>query len=200
MQAARLRDVPLSCLCVAALLGASLTLFLLLNKQVLLEEEQVEGSVLKASDPIQYHSERPMAHITGIKSSDGHLGYMEWEIEKGLAFIKNGFVYQNGSLIVPVTGQYFVYSQVYLRDTDFVESNDLITHTVNKRTPTELAPTTLISKNVQCQPNIDRLWFQTNYVGGTFMLKKGDELFANISDLALVGIEENKIFFGALLL
>ncbi|XP_067825722.1 tumor necrosis factor ligand superfamily member 15-like [Heptranchias perlo] len=204
MKPDRFRFAPPSWVIAAVLLVASFTLFIAIKKQsavgLQLEEEEVDGSVLKASDPILYHSERPVAHLTGIKLNDGQLQYMEWETEKGLAFIKNGFIYQNGSLIVPVTGRYFVYSQVYLRDIDCVESNYLITHTVSKRTQTDSAPMTLVSKNVQCQPNIDRLWFQTNYVGGTFILNKGDELFVNISDLTLVGIEENKTFFGALLL
>ncbi|XP_078406398.1 tumor necrosis factor ligand superfamily member 6-like isoform X1 [Cetorhinus maximus] len=197
------RCFRLNCLCAALLLVASLT-FLILKKQnsagFLLEDEEVEGSVLKASDPILYHSERPVAHLTGTKSSDGRLRYMEWETEKDLAFIKNGFIYQNGSLIVPVTGQYFVYSQVYLRAKNCVESNTFIRHTINKRIRTDLAPMTLISKTVQCQPNIGDFWFQTNYVGGKFTLNKGDELFANISDLALLGNDENQTFFGALLL
>ncbi|XP_078406400.1 tumor necrosis factor ligand superfamily member 15-like isoform X2 [Cetorhinus maximus] len=180
------RCFRLNCLCAALLLVASLT-FLILKKQnsagFLLEDEEVEGSVLK-----------------GTKSSDGRLRYMEWETEKDLAFIKNGFIYQNGSLIVPVTGQYFVYSQVYLRAKNCVESNTFIRHTINKRIRTDLAPMTLISKTVQCQPNIGDFWFQTNYVGGKFTLNKGDELFANISDLALLGNDENQTFFGALLL
>ncbi|XP_067868737.1 tumor necrosis factor ligand superfamily member 15-like [Heterodontus francisci] len=204
MKPDRFRSVPLSCLCAALLLVASFTLYLIIKKQnsafLLLAKEEVEGSVLKASDSILYHSERPVAHLTGIKSNDGHLRKMEWETEEGLAFIKNGFIYQNGSLIVPVTGRYFVYCQVFLRNIDCVESSFLVAHTVNKRTQTDSAPMTLISKNVWCQPNIDRLWFQTNYIGGTFTLNKGDELFANISDLTLLGIEEHKTFFGALLL
>ncbi|XP_060697024.1 tumor necrosis factor ligand superfamily member 6-like isoform X1 [Hemiscyllium ocellatum] len=202
MKGNRLRCVPLSSLCAVFLLIASLTLFLVLKKQNpgrLLEEEEVEGSVLKASDPIQYHSERPVAHLTGANLNDGHLRYMEWETEEGLAFVKNGFIYQNGSLIVPITGRYFVYSQVYLRDKNCLESNELIMHTVNKRTQTDSAPTILISKHIQCQPYVDHLWFQTNYVGGTFTLNKGDELFAHVSDLTLLGFEENKTFFGALL-
>ncbi|XP_060697025.1 tumor necrosis factor ligand superfamily member 6-like isoform X2 [Hemiscyllium ocellatum] len=185
MKGNRLRCVPLSSLCAVFLLIASLTLFLVLKKQNpgrLLEEEEVEGSVLK-----------------GANLNDGHLRYMEWETEEGLAFVKNGFIYQNGSLIVPITGRYFVYSQVYLRDKNCLESNELIMHTVNKRTQTDSAPTILISKHIQCQPYVDHLWFQTNYVGGTFTLNKGDELFAHVSDLTLLGFEENKTFFGALL-
>ncbi|XP_048414826.1 tumor necrosis factor ligand superfamily member 15-like isoform X1 [Stegostoma tigrinum] len=203
MGADRLRCIPLSCICAVFLLVASLILFLVLRKQnpgLLLEEEEVEGSVLKASDSILYHSERPVAHLTGTKLSDGPRQYMEWETEEGLAFVKNGFIYRNGSLIVPVSGRYFVYSQVYLRDKNCLESNELITHTVNKKTQIDSAPTTLISKRIQCRPNMDHLWFQTNYVGGTFALNKGDELFAHISDLTLLGFEENKTFFGALLL
>ncbi|XP_048414827.1 tumor necrosis factor ligand superfamily member 15-like isoform X2 [Stegostoma tigrinum] len=186
MGADRLRCIPLSCICAVFLLVASLILFLVLRKQnpgLLLEEEEVEGSVLK-----------------GTKLSDGPRQYMEWETEEGLAFVKNGFIYRNGSLIVPVSGRYFVYSQVYLRDKNCLESNELITHTVNKKTQIDSAPTTLISKRIQCRPNMDHLWFQTNYVGGTFALNKGDELFAHISDLTLLGFEENKTFFGALLL
>ncbi|GCC31576.1 hypothetical protein chiPu_0010036 [Chiloscyllium punctatum] len=192
--------LALACCVSCCLLLATLSAYLLVKQlPVQEEEEEVEGSVLKASDPIQYHSERPVAHLTGAKLNDGHLRYMEWETEEGLAFVKNGFIYQNGSLIVPITGRYFVYSQVYLRDENCLESNELIMHTVNKRTQTDSAPTILISKRIQCQPYVDHLWFQTNYVGGTFTLNKGDELFAHISDLTLLGFEENKTFFGALL-
>ncbi|NP_001409673.1 TNF superfamily member 30 [Latimeria chalumnae] len=143
---------------------------------------------------------RPVAHLTGKMPYDPKLERMQWEDEKGIAFIKNGLIYNNGRIMVLQDGEYFVYSQVYLRDHDChseVQTKGIL-HSVGRSRRGSQAEI-LMTKSNSCAVQ-KKLWFQTSYLAGTFPLFEGDELFVTISNTASVNYEEDKTYFGVFLL
>ncbi|NP_001279173.1 tumor necrosis factor ligand superfamily member 15-like [Callorhinchus milii] len=193
---------------VGAMLSAALLLRGLVNRRgagnalTLVEEvEEADSSFLKAFHPIPPCSARPAAHLTVKNSSGSNLQHMEWESKIGLAFTKNGLIYRNGTLVVPVAGQYYVYSQVYLGSRGCTQDNHLISHVI-KRTPrpgSGSGPVTLVSRTVRCQSAATDIWLQTSHIGGMFMFDQGDQLFVQVSDPTYLSIDINKIFFGIFL-
>ncbi|KAM4877116.1 tumor necrosis factor ligand superfamily member 15 [Thomomys bottae] len=157
---------------------------------------------------------KPRAHLTVIKQPPTHpsknqLQAMHWEHELGLAFTKNRMNYTNKFLVVPESGDYFIYTQITFRGTS-VECGDMgkrkqskpdsIIVVITKVTDRYPEPSQLLmgTKSV-CE--ISGNWFQPLYLGAMFSLQEGDKLMVNVSDISLVDYtREDKTFFGAFLL
>lgn len=135
---------------------------------------------------------------------------LHWEHELGLAFTKNRMNYTNKFLVIPESGDYFVYSQVTFRGTISEcgeiskgrqpNKPDSIIVVITKVTDSYPEPTQLLmgTKSV-CE--IGSNWFQPIYLGAMFSLNEGDKLMVNVSDISLVDYtKEDKTFFGAFLL
>ncbi|KAK6481101.1 tumor necrosis factor ligand superfamily member 15-like [Huso huso] len=148
----------------------------------------------------------PKAHLTAMahnltSSEDVENQFLPWEHQHGQAFLKNGLDYQDNALVFPISGDYFVYTQVTFREIYKKEKCEprMLKQTITKVTdkypvPTELATA---SKTV-CETG---MWVKTIYVGAIFQLDKGDRLKVNVSNISLVDLtSEKKTFFGAYLL
>ena len=135
---------------------------------------------------------------------------LHWEHELGLAFTKNRMNYTNKFLVIPESGDYFIYSQVTFRGTTSecgeisqerrLNKPDSIIVVITKVTDSYPEPTQLLmgTKSV-CE--IGSNWFQPIYLGAMFSLHEGDKLMVNVSDISLVDYTtEDKTFFGAFLL
>uniref|UniRef100_A0A2K5ZBP6 Tumor necrosis factor ligand superfamily member 15 n=1 Tax=Mandrillus leucophaeus TaxID=9568 RepID=A0A2K5ZBP6_MANLE len=135
---------------------------------------------------------------------------LHWEHELGLAFTKNRMNYTNKFLLIPESGDYFVYSQVTfrgmtsecseIRQAGRPNKPDSITVVITKVTDSYPEPTQLLmgTKSV-CE--VGSNWFQPIYLGAMFSLQEGDKLMVNVSDISLVDYtKEDKTFFGAFLL
>ena len=135
---------------------------------------------------------------------------LHWEHELGLAFTKNRMNYTNKFLVIPESGDYFIYSQVTFRGTTSecgeisqerrLNKPDSIIVVITKVTDSYPEPTQLLmgTKSV-CE--IGSNWFQPIYLGAMFSLHEGDKLMVNVSDISLVDYtKEDKTFFGAFLL
>ncbi|XP_034520278.1 tumor necrosis factor ligand superfamily member 15 isoform X2 [Ailuropoda melanoleuca] len=66
--------------------------------------------------------DKPRAHLTVVRQSPtqplkNQFPALHWEHELGLAFTKNRMNYTNKFLVIPESGDYFVYSQVTFRGT-----------------------------------------------------------------------------------
>ncbi|XP_024906241.1 tumor necrosis factor ligand superfamily member 15 isoform X2 [Pteropus alecto] len=135
---------------------------------------------------------------------------LHWEHELGLAFTKNRMNYTNKFLVIPESGDYFVYSQVTFRGTTSkcgeisqghrLNRPDVIIVVITKVTDSYPDPTQLLmgTKTV-CERGSN--WFQPIYLGAMFSLQEGDKLMVNVSDISLVDYtKEDKTFFGAFLL
>ncbi|KAH0510711.1 Tumor necrosis factor ligand superfamily member 15 [Microtus ochrogaster] len=135
---------------------------------------------------------------------------LHWEHELGLAFTKNRMNYTNKFLVIPESGDYFIYSQITFRGITSRCSNinqerrpnrpDFIIVVITKVTDSYPEPSHLLTgtKSV-CE--ISSNWFQPLYLGAMFSLEEGDRLMVNVSDISLVDYtKEDKTFFGAFLL
>lgn len=139
-----------------------------------------------------------------------HFPALHWEPELGLAFTKNRMNYTNKFLLIPESGEYFVYSQVTFRGTTSEcgqinkksgqNKPESIIVVITKVTDSYPEPAQLLTgtKSV-CE--IGSNWFQPIYLGAMFSLEEGDKLMVNVSDISLVDYtKEDKTFFGAFLL
>ncbi|NXC38531.1 TNF15 factor, partial [Penelope pileata] len=156
-------------------------------------------------------AEKPRAHLTVKKqdltsSGGGHLPVLQWEDKRGLAFTKNNLSYSSNSLVIPVSGDYYVYAQVTFRglvensySRKFKNSNS-VTAIITKVTDSYPEPTQLLTSTKTLSEE-GNSWFQPIYLGAVVSLEVGDKLMVNVSDIKLVDYtKEYKTFFGAFLL
>ncbi|NWW65973.1 TNF15 factor, partial [Ifrita kowaldi] len=151
-------------------------------------------------------AEKPRAHLT-VKKQDlasavgSHLPILQWEDKRGLAFTKNNLSYSSNALVIPVSGDYYVYAQVTFRGP--VESGtkpNSVTEIITKVTDSYPEPTQLLTGTKTLSENGNG-WFQPIYLGAVVSLEVGDKLMVNVSDIKLVDYtKEHKTFFGAFLL
>ncbi|NXU18231.1 TNF15 factor, partial [Pardalotus punctatus] len=151
-------------------------------------------------------AEKPRAHLT-VKKQDlasavgSHLPILQWEDKRGLAFTKNNLSYSSNALVIPVSGDYYVYAQVTFRGP--VESGtkpSFVTEIITKVTDSYPEPTQLLTGTKTLSENSSG-WFQPIYLGAVVSLEVGDKLMVNVSDIKLVDYtKEHKTFFGAFLL
>ncbi|NXM00482.1 TNF15 factor, partial [Tyrannus savana] len=151
-------------------------------------------------------AEKPRAHLT-VKRQDlsravgNHLPILQWEDKRGLAFTKNNLSYSSNALVIPVSGDYYVYAQVTFRGP--IESHskpNSVTEIITKVTDSYPEPTQLLTGTKTLSENWNG-WFQPIYLGAVVSLEVGDKLMVNVSDIKLVDYtKEHKTFFGAFLL
>ncbi|XP_061332616.1 tumor necrosis factor ligand superfamily member 15 [Pezoporus flaviventris] len=151
-------------------------------------------------------AEKPRAHLT-VKRQDlttttgNHLPILQWEDKRGLAFTKNNLSYSSNSLVIPVSGDYYVYAQVTFRGP--IENHtkpNSVTEIITKVTDSYPVPTNLLTGTKTLSENGNN-WFQPIYLGAVVSLKVGDRLMVNVSDIKLVDYTKEHItFFGAFLL
>ncbi|NWI45004.1 TNF15 factor, partial [Picathartes gymnocephalus] len=167
-----------------------------------LKQRAVAAAVM---DPLS-SAEKPRAHLT-VKKQDlasaagSHLPILQWEDKRGLAFTKNNLSYSSNALVIPVSGDYYVYAQVTFRGP--VESShkpNSVTEIITKVTDSYPEPTQLLTGTKTLSENGNG-WFQPIYLGAVVSLEVGDKLMVNVSDIKLVDYtKEHKTFFGAFLL
>ncbi|NWV23339.1 TNF15 factor, partial [Origma solitaria] len=151
-------------------------------------------------------AEKPRAHLT-VKKQDlaravgSHMPILQWEDKRGLAFTKNNLSYSSNALVIPVSGDYYVYAQVTFRGP--VESGSkasFVSEIITKVTDSYPEPTQLLTGTKTLSENSSG-WFQPIYLGAVVSLEAGDKLMVNVSDIKLVDYtKEHKTFFGAFLL
>ncbi|KAM9206656.1 tumor necrosis factor ligand superfamily member 15 [Dugong dugon] len=179
------------------------------------EGQEFGPSHQRAYTPPRADGAKPRAHLTVVRQTPtqnlkNQFPALHWEHELGLAFTKNRMNYTNKFLVIPESGDYFVYSQVTFRGTMSEcgeiglgrqpSKPDSIIVIVTKVTDSYPEPTQLLTgtKSV-CE--IGSNWFQPIYLGAVFSLQEGDKLMVNVSDISLVDYtKEDKTFFGAFLL
>ncbi|KFO88820.1 Tumor necrosis factor ligand superfamily member 15, partial [Buceros rhinoceros silvestris] len=151
-------------------------------------------------------AEKPRAHLT-VKKQDfastvgNYLPVLQWEDKRGLAFTKNNLTYSSNALVIPVSGDYYVYAQVTFRGpTDTTSRTNSVTEIITKVTDSYPEPTQLMTGTKTLSENGNN-WFQPIYLGAVVSLEVGDKLMVNVSDIKLVDYtKEHKTFFGAFLL
>ena len=130
-----------------------------------------------------------------------HLPILQWEDKRGLAFTKNNLSYSSNALVIPVSGDYYVYAQVTFRGPiESYSKTNSVTEIITKVTDSYPEPTQLLTSTKTLSDN-GNSWFQPIYLGAVVSLEVGDKLMVNVSDIKLVDYtKEHKTFFGAFLL
>lgn len=151
-------------------------------------------------------AEKPRAHLTVKKqepssTTGSHLPILQWEDKRGLAFTKNNLSYSSNALVIPVSGDYYVYAQVTFRGpSDTSSKTSSVTAVITKVTDSYPEPTQLLTSTKTLSEERNN-WFQPIYLGAVVSLEIGDKLMVNVSDIKLVDYtKEHKTFFGAFLL
>ncbi|KFO26776.1 tumor necrosis factor ligand superfamily member 15 [Fukomys damarensis] len=216
----------LTCCLVSLPILTALTAYLLVSQlwaqgedciqlQQTTKEQRFGPSHQRAYIPLRDDRDKPRAHLTVVRQTPtkhlkNQFPALRWEHELGLAFTKNRMNYTNKFLVIPESGDYFVYSQITFRGTTSECGNispgrrqnkpDSIIVVITKVTDSYPEPAQLLTgtKSV-CE--ISSSWFQPLYLGAMFSLQEGDKLMVNVSDISLVDYtKEDKTFFGAFLL
>ncbi|NXQ85844.1 TNF15 factor, partial [Nyctibius grandis] len=150
-------------------------------------------------------AEKPRAHLTvkkqnHVNTMGNHLPILQWEDKRGLAFTKNNLSYSSSALVIPVSGDYYVYAQVTFRGPIESYTTNSVTEIITKVTDSYPEPTQLLTgTKTLSEKGIS--WFQPIYLGAVVSLEVGDKLMVNVSDIKLVDYtKEHKTFFGAFLL
>ncbi|KAM6237873.1 tumor necrosis factor ligand superfamily member 15 isoform 2-T2 [Spheniscus humboldti] len=130
-----------------------------------------------------------------------HLPILQWEDKRGLAFTKNKLSYSSNALVIPVSGDYYVYAQVTFRGPiESYSKTNSVTEIITKVTDSYPEPTQLLT-GTKTLSEKGNSWFQPIYLGAVVSLEVGDKLMVNVSDIKLVDYtKEHKTFFGAFLL
>ncbi|XP_019645044.1 PREDICTED: tumor necrosis factor ligand superfamily member 10-like [Branchiostoma belcheri] len=112
-------------------------------------------------------------------------------------------MYNNGDLIIPQDGFYYVYSQVvyyrFLLDktTGRKDTPYQMIHFVLKQTSYPEPQEILKSVRSSCWSRKAEFGLHTSYQGGVFRLQRGDRIWVACSNLHLVSLDETASFFGA---
>ncbi|NXN48519.1 TNF15 factor, partial [Rynchops niger] len=164
-----------------------------------------QRAVSAATDTLS-SAEKPRAHLTvkkqdNAKTVGNHLPILQWEDKRGLAFTKNNLSYSSSALVIPVSGDYYVYAQVTFRGTvEWSGKTNSVTEIITKVTDSYPEPTQLLT-GTKTLSEKGNSWFQPIYLGAVVSLEVGDKLMVNVSDIKLVDYtKEHKTFFGAFLL
>lgn len=113
------------------------------------------------------------------------------------------------ALVVPSSGLYFVYSQLFFHGENCREhtaNSLLLTHTISSMSRAFNGGEVELMKAVKsvCEsesisPKHDKLWFESIYQGGVFQLQKGDRLLSSTQSAKYLNLErEGQVYFGAI--
>ncbi len=113
--------------------------------------------------------------------------------------------FRDGSLVIPRTGRYLVYSQVYFREVLSAKTDDqpaapILSHYVTRA---NVAYYSNNGKQIMLSHHKSTCWsvnkpsFEyTSYVSGIFNLRKGDEVIVSVSNIKSVHSDPTSTFFG----
>uniref|UniRef100_A0A803VKH3 Tumor necrosis factor ligand superfamily member 10 n=1 Tax=Ficedula albicollis TaxID=59894 RepID=A0A803VKH3_FICAL len=167
---------------------------------------------------------RIAAHLTGSSSrrssvaprinplprrGNGHK-INNWESSrKGHSFLYNVEL-RNGELVIPQTGFYYIYSQIYFRFREEEnEDSDLLGQIKNPKQLVQYVykltnypePILLMkSARTSCWSKKAQYGLYSIYQGGVFQLKREDRIFVSVSNSDIVDMDKEASFFGAFMI
>ncbi|XP_071422311.1 tumor necrosis factor ligand superfamily member 10 isoform X2 [Pithys albifrons albifrons] len=166
---------------------------------------------------------RIAAHLTGSNNRKSSLftrmdflprrvvGHkINWESSrKSHSFLSNVEL-RNGELVIPQSGFYYIYSQIYFRfREDENEDSDLLGEVRNAKQLVQyvykltsyLEPILLMkSARSSCWSKKAEYGLYSIYQGGVFQLKRDDRIFVSVSNSDLVDMDKEASFFGAFMI
>ncbi|NWV19835.1 TNF10 factor, partial [Origma solitaria] len=170
------------------------------------------------------HVPRIAAHLTGSSSRRSALASRinplprrgighkinNWESSrKGHSFLYNVEL-RNGELVIPQTGFYYIYSQIYFRFRENEnEDSDLLGQIRNPKQLVQYVykltnypePILLMkSARTSCWSKKAEYGLYSIYQGGVFQLKREDRIFVSVSNSDIVDMDKEASFFGAFMI
>ncbi|NXU64859.1 TNF10 factor, partial [Horornis vulcanius] len=167
---------------------------------------------------------RIAAHLTGSSSRRSSLASRinslprrgighkinNWESSrKGHSFLYNVEL-RNGELVIPQTGFYYIYSQIYFRFRENEnEDSDLLGQIRNPKQLVQYVyklttypePILLMkSARTSCWSKKAEYGLYSIYQGGVFQLKREDRIFVSVSNSDIVDMDKEASFFGAFMI
>ncbi|OCT59418.1 tumor necrosis factor ligand superfamily member 14 [Xenopus laevis] len=196
-------------LAVLALSAAAIEIYILRNLQRSLESTQ---EMMHENFEAQYTTKSgdtrsppvPSAHVTDCKWTNQYTGpQLLWEPKQGSSFLHE-IQYRNGSLLFNKTGIYFIYSKLQLRSVDCpkVDASTFFQHGVYKKSP-HLQHATILMENKKqfCDSQGGKMWVGSSFLGGTFLIEQGEEVYVKMSNKELIQVKDGTItFFGTFML
>lgn len=118
-----------------------------------------------------------------------------WENSLGLAHSSGGMQYENGELVIPASGRYYVYSQLYFQVED--DRAYMIHYVHLNRTGT----LQVMMRSIASRYRKAKTFLFSSYQGGVFELQSGDHLLIAVSEdnTHQIATAESATFFGAFL-
>ncbi|XP_041068329.1 tumor necrosis factor ligand superfamily member 10-like [Carcharodon carcharias] len=138
----------------------------------------------------------PIAHIIG---KGGDLD-VKWEYSRRSEAISEHMGFENGSLVIRVTGFYYVYSQVAFVGANCTEDSLVLESKFLSKAPNYgMNPVELmeVTESV-CESTKAKLkWHRSLRQGGVFHFEENTHLFVKISPRDKAEMEHHKTYFGA---
>ncbi|XP_060623502.2 tumor necrosis factor ligand superfamily member 10 [Anolis sagrei] len=144
-----------------------------------------------------------------------NLGYKinTWEASRDSSSFLYNLRLNNGELVIPQTGIYYIYSQTYFRfrepegvepdadpDSDSVRNPKQMVQFISKYTDYYPDPILMMkSARTSCWSKKAGYGLYSIYQGGLFQLNVNDRIFVSISNKDLVDMDKPASFFGAFL-
>ncbi|NXN30889.1 TNF10 factor, partial [Nycticryphes semicollaris] len=133
-----------------------------------------------------------------------------WESSRrGHSFLYNVEL-RNGELVIPQTGFYYIYSQIYFRFRENEnEDSDLLAQIRNPKQLVQYVykltnypePILLMkSARTSCWSKKAEYGLYSIYQGGVFQLKRDDRIFVSVSNSDIVDMDKEASFFGAFMI
>ncbi|NXC24825.1 TNF10 factor, partial [Campylorhamphus procurvoides] len=117
---------------------------------------------------------------------------------------------RNGELVIPQTGFYYIYSQIYFRFREEEnEDSDLLGEVRNPKQLVQYVyrltsypePILLMkSARTSCWSKKAEYGLYSTYQGGVFQLKREDRIFVSVSNSDFVDMDKEASFFGAFMI
>lgn len=121
-----------------------------------------------------------------------------WDHNLGFAHSSDGMQYEKGAMIIPLSGRYYVYSQLYFQVED--NAQHMIHFVLLNRTVTpQIIMRSLATRCLRQKSSSQRSYFYSSYQGGVFELQNGDHIMVGVSednDNSISSVESAS-FFGA---
>ncbi|RXM93399.1 Tumor necrosis factor ligand superfamily member 10 [Acipenser ruthenus] len=180
-----------------------------INKQLKSDIRNTLYRELTAQNVSLTHFRKPAIHLgpdhlgrqfrvklTG-EDTGGHK--LQWDNIEGMALQQGMMGYEDGEIVVPRDGVYFIYSQVYFRvgpRGKDQQSQPFLQYIYRK---TSYQDPILLSKAVgtKCWDAGAEFDLFSSFQGALFQLAQGDRLFLKVTDISTVRLNKESTYFGA---
>ncbi|NWR83936.1 TNF10 factor, partial [Furnarius figulus] len=176
------------------------------------EKQQPHGPIHRIAAHLTGSNNRRSSLFTRIdllpRRVIGHK--INWESSRRSHSFLYNVELRNGELVIPQTGFYYIYSQIYFRFRENEnEDSDLLGEVRNPKQLVQYVyrltsypePILLMkSARTSCWSKKAEYGLYSTYQGGVFQLKREDRIFVSVSNSDFVDMDKEASFFGAFMI